>query len=67
MKIRLDDGKRAKVYTLSTPTKGVFIDRLVWSEMFDFSSDAICVVFASDYFDRSDYIRNYKTFLTLVR
>jgi dTDP-4-dehydrorhamnose 3,5-epimerase-like enzyme len=67
VKIRLDDGKRKKTYVLSKPHKGIFIDRLVWSEMFDFSPDAILVVFASDYFKPNEYIRDYKTFRTKAR
>ncbi len=67
VRILLDNGKRKKVYTLSTPHKGVFIDRLVWSEMFDFSEDALLVIFASDYFTPDEYIRDYKKFLKAVR
>ncbi len=67
VKILLDNGKRKKVYTLSAPHKGVFIDRLVWSEMFDFSEDALLVIFASDYFTPDEYIRDYKKFLEAVR
>lgn len=63
VKIRLDNGRRKKIYTLTTPHKGVFIDRLTWSEMYDFSKDAILMVFASHYFKPSDYIRDYDTFL----
>lgn len=61
--VLLDNGNRKKTYHLTKPNKGIFIDRLTWSEMYEFSADAIVVVFASRYFDRADYIRTYKTFL----
>lgn len=67
VKIRLDDGHKKKIYTLSAPHKGVFIDRLVWSEMYEFSKDAILMVFASAYFTPSDYIRDRRKFLKEVR
>ena len=34
--------------------------------MYDFSPDAVLMVFASDYYDESDYIRNYEDFLAFV-
>lgn len=65
--VRLSDGKRKRIYRLNKPNKGVFIDRMVWSEMYDFSPDAILVVFASDYFKPGDYIRDYKKFCEMVK
>lgn len=35
--------------------------------MFDFSSDAVLMVLASELYDESDYIRNYDVFLEYVR
>lgn len=39
---------------------------MVWHEMHDFSEDCILLVLASDYYDESDYIRNYDQFLKEV-
>jgi hypothetical protein len=39
---------------------------MIWREMFDFSDDCVLMVLASDYYDESDYIRNYEEFLRLV-
>jgi len=65
--VRLDNGKRKKSYHLTKPNKGVFIDRMIWSEMDNFSPDAILIVFASEYYNKSDYIRDYKVFLHKAR
>lgn len=35
--------------------------------MFDFSSDAVLMVLASELYDESDYIRNYDEFLKFVK
>ena len=35
--------------------------------MFDFSPDAVLMVLASELYDEADYIRNYDTFLNLVK
>ena len=34
--------------------------------MYDFSPDAVLLVLASDFYDESDYIRNYDEFLKLI-
>jgi len=65
--VTIDNGKTQKTYRLSAPNKGVFIDRMVWSEMREFSPDAILLVFASDYFREADYIRRYDDFVRRLK
>jgi hypothetical protein len=36
---------------------------MIWREMFDFSENCVLIVLASDYYDESDYIRDYDEFL----
>ena len=36
---------------------------MVWHEMFDFSSDCVLMVIASEHYDESDYIRDYEQFI----
>lgn len=59
----LDDGKQKTNVWLNTPDKGVIIDRLVWHEMHEFSSDCVLLVLASDHYDENDYLRKYEQFL----
>ena len=66
VKIRLDNGSEKKVVTLEKPYEGLYIPNNMWREMFDFSPDAVLVVFASELYDESDYIRNYDDFLKYV-
>ena len=66
-KFLLDNGKeRVKGIVLDSPNKGLFIDKMIWREMYDFSDDCILLVLASDYYDESDYIREFKTFIEEV-
>lgn len=37
-----------------------------WHEMSNFSQDCVLMVLASEYYDESDYIRDYFTFLQEV-
>ncbi|MCE0846435.1 FdtA/QdtA family cupin domain-containing protein [Buttiauxella sp. A2-C1_F] len=59
----LDDGKERKEVILNSPQKGLYIDSFIWREMHDFSEDCVLLVLASNYFDESDYVREYSKFL----
>ncbi|MEZ9999884.1 FdtA/QdtA family cupin domain-containing protein [Vibrio lentus] len=63
----MDDGSKRASIKLNSPTKGIFIDKMQWHEMHDFTKDCILLVLASDKYQESDYIRNYEEFLTCVR
>ncbi|TYB33262.1 MAG: WxcM-like domain-containing protein [Flexistipes sinusarabici] len=65
-KFLLDDGKSKEYVELNSPDLGLLIDKFVWREMYDFSPDCVLVVFADDYYDEGDYIRDYKEFIRRV-
>lgn len=64
-KIRLDNGKERKVVPLEKPYEGLYVGANMWREMYDFSSDAVLMVLASEVYDEADYIRDYDEFLRL--
>ena len=66
-KLLLDDGKEHTTVTLDTPEQGLFLQGVVWREMYDFSPGAVLMVLASEYYDESDYIRNYCDFLDYLK
>lgn len=41
--------------------------RTICGEMYDFSPDAVLMVLASEVYKEEDYIRDYDTFLKLVK
>ncbi len=61
--IILDNGKERVSYKLNQPNIGLFVDRMFWREMHDFSSDCVLLVIASEYYSENDYIRDYQEFL----
>ena len=65
--ILLDDGNKKSLVTLNNSTQGLFVDKLIWHEMYDFSDGAILMSLASDYDDESDYIRDYNEFLAYMK
>lgn len=54
-------------YTLNRPDEALYIGARVWREMRNFSSNAVCVVLASELYDESDYIRSYEVFSGSIR
>ncbi|WHN66361.1 FdtA/QdtA family cupin domain-containing protein [Cysteiniphilum sp. QT6929] len=59
----LDNGISKKTVKLNNTSKALLIDKMVWHEMHEFSADCVLMVLASDWYDESDYIRDYPCFL----
>jgi UDP-2-acetamido-3-amino-2,3-dideoxy-glucuronate N-acetyltransferase len=62
-----DDGQSRQEFVLDHPSLGVHIPPMIWAVQYKHSPDAVLMVFASDKYDASDYIRNYSEFLDLKR
>ena len=65
-KIRLDNGREKKVVALEKPYEGLYVSNNMWREMYDFSSDAVLMVLASELYIEDDYIRDYEEFVQYV-
>ncbi len=66
-KIMLDNGVEKKIVLLEKPYEGLYISNNMWREMYDFSSDAVLMVLASELYDEDDYIRDYNEFIKIVK
>lgn len=62
-KVLMDDGVKKENILIDTPAKGLIIPTMYWHEMYNFSSDCVIMVLANDFYDESDYIRDYDEFL----
>lgn len=56
-----------KTITLNKPNKGLLIPNLIWRELENFSSGAVCLVVASDVYDKDDYIRDFNKFISFSK
>lgn len=66
-KVKVMDGKgNEAVYSLNRPHTGIYLPRMVWKEMYDFSSDSVLLCLASTHYDASEYIRDYDDYLKIV-
>ena len=63
-KVKTDDGLgNQDIFILEHPHEGVYIPRMVWKDMYDFSEDSILLCLASEAYDNSEYIRDYQVFV----
>ena len=65
--ILLDDGTEKREITLSDPSVGLYVGTGLWREMYNFSPGAVLLALAADFYDESDYIREYSEFLNAKR
>jgi hypothetical protein len=63
--VTLDDGVNRRDVHLNRAYQGLYIPRLIWRELVDFSSGGICVALASLPYDPDDYIRDYDEYLSV--
>ena len=61
--VTLDDGKCKRSFFLNRPYQGLYVKPGMWRDLEDFSSGAVCMVLASEVYQKEDYIRDYKEFL----
>ena len=66
-KVKVDDGTNQKVFDLDRPHIGIYLPKLVWKDMYDFSEDSVLLVLASRHYDGSEYIRDYDTYLKVLK
>lgn len=66
-KVRVDDGISQQVFDLDRPHIGIYLPKLVWKDMYDFSPDSVLLVLASEHYDGSEYIRDYDEYLSVVK
>lgn len=62
-KVKMTDGKEEIVVELNKPKMGVYIPKMIWKDMYDFSSDSVLLVLANTHYDGTEYIRNYDEYL----
>ncbi len=66
-KVKVDDGTNQKVFHLDRPHIGIYLPRMVWKDMYDFSEDSVLLVLASQHYDAQEYIRDYEEYLKMMR
>lgn len=62
-KVRVTDGHEEMIVSLDEPGLGLYLPRMLWKDMYDFSKDSVLVVMSNMHYDGSEYIRDYDEYL----
>lgn len=65
-KVRITDGREDIVVELNRPMMGVYIPKMIWKDMYDFSEDSVLLVLASTHYNGEEYIRDYGEYLRVI-
>lgn len=66
-RVKIDNGFESKIIELNKPRMGLYIDTMVWKDMYDFSKDSILLVLTNTHYDGTEYIRDYDVYLKEVK
>lgn len=59
-KVRVKDGLGNEiVFSLNRPHTGIYLPKMVWKDMYEFSEDSVLLCLASEHYDESEYVRSY--------
>ena len=62
-KVRVDNGRRQDEFILDNPKQGLFLDKMLWKQMYDFSEDCILLVLSDKYYCKDEYIYDYHEYV----
>jgi len=62
----LNNGKKKQKWTLNRSYYGLYVPNMVWRSLENFSTNALCMILASEHYSENNYIRNHNEFLNLV-
>jgi oxalate decarboxylase/phosphoglucose isomerase-like protein (cupin superfamily) len=61
----LHDGKEEKKYSLNRSYYGIYIPKMVFRRLENFSTNSLALVIVSSSYDEKDYVRSFNDFLAL--
>ena len=61
-KVKITDSFEEIIVELNKPMMGVYIPKMIWKDMYDFSSDSVLLVLASTHYNGDEYIRDYEVY-----
>lgn len=61
--VTVEDGVSKRTITLNRSYHGLYVPNMIWRQLGNFSTNAVCLILASAAYDESDYIRDFEHFL----
>ena len=61
----VNDGTGEKTFHLSRPQIGLYVPKMTWRYINNFSTNSVALVLSSTYYDPTDYIEHFEDFIKL--
>lgn len=58
----LNDGEHEKKFTLNRSYFGLYIPKMIWRSIDNFSTNSLALIVANDHYDANEYIRDFEQF-----
>ena len=65
--IVLHDGKKESKFSLNRSYYGLYIPKLIWRRIENFSTNSLALILSSTRYNANDYIRDFNQFLSMVK
>lgn len=66
MKIKLINSNLNIEYELSEPYVALYIPPMTWTELYSIAEDSVILVFASERYEKLDYIGDLEAFMSMI-
>lgn len=63
----LHDGKVEKRFSLNRSYYGLFVPKLIWRKLENFSTNSLALVISSKEYIQNEYIRDFNQFLSFIK
>lgn len=65
-KVMVTDSVDKKIIELNRPMEAIYIPKMIWKEMYDFSSDSVLLCLTNTHYDGQEYIRNFDEYKEIM-
>jgi len=63
----LNDGKEEKVYSLNRSYYGLYVPKMIWKHLENFSTNSLCLTLSSTIYDANDYLRDFESYKKMIQ
>ncbi|MGV8135442.1 MAG: FdtA/QdtA family cupin domain-containing protein [Mangrovibacterium sp.] len=65
-KVKLFNGQDSKEFVLDDCKMGLYVPRLTFTNLYEFTPDAVCLVLANTHYDKGRSLRNMDAYLNYI-
>jgi len=62
--VKLFDGVNEQIFDFNTSTRGLYVPRLLFTDLYNFSEGAVCLVLANTHYDMSKSLRDIDSYMS---